>query len=55
MGIPAAQSVTYGRGKSREAMQNVSNKLASSRRRAMQGGFNKLEEFTPQERADLAE
>ena len=55
VGIPAAQSVTYGRGKSREAMLNVSNKLANSRRRAMQTGFGKLEEFTPQERADLAE
>lgn len=55
MGIPAAQSVTYGRGKSREAMQNMSSKLASSRRRALQGGPNKLEEFTAQERADLAE
>ena len=46
---------TYGRGKSREAMLNVSNKLANSRRRAMQTGFGKLEAFTPQERADLAE
>ena len=55
MGIPAAQSVTYGRGKSREAMQNMSSKLASSRRRAMRGELNRLEEFTPQERADLAE
>ena len=55
MGIPAAQSVTYGRGKSREAMQNMSSKLASSRRRALQGGSNQLEEFTAEERADLAE
>jgi hypothetical protein len=55
MGIPAAQSVTYGRGKSREAMMNVSSKLASARQRAMQAGVGKLEEFTPQERADLAE
>jgi hypothetical protein len=55
MGIPAAQSVTFGRGKSREAMLNVSGKLASARRRAVELGHNRLEEFTPEERADLAE
>lgn len=55
MGIPAAQSVTYGRGKSRDAMRNMSGKLASARQRAVHAESNKLEEFTPQERADLAE
>ncbi|MGH2444736.1 MAG: VWA domain-containing protein [Candidatus Limnocylindria bacterium] len=55
MGIPAAQSVTYGRGKSREMMASVSGKLANSRRVALRTGVGKLEEFTPQERIDLAE
>ncbi len=55
LGVARDNSVTYGRGKSRDAMRNMSGKLASARRRAVEAGSNKLEEFTPQERADLAE
>lgn len=55
IGVPMAQSVTFGRGKSREAMASVSGRVAESRRHAMAGRPSQLKEFTPEERATLAE
>jgi hypothetical protein len=55
IGVPMAQSVTFGRGKSREVMANVSGRVAESRRHAMAGRNSQLKEFTPEERATLAE
>jgi hypothetical protein len=55
LGVPAAQSMTYARGKGREAMGKKSEKIRQMRAARMTDAAAQMPAYTAQERADLAE
>lgn len=55
LGIPAAQSVTYARGKAREAMAASAGKIRAQRAAKMTNPAAPIEAFTDEERRRLAE
>ncbi|WP_148613865.1 vWA domain-containing protein [Nocardioides rubriscoriae] len=55
LGVPAAQSMTYARGKGREAMGKKSEKIRQMRAARMTDAAAPMPAYTAQERADLAE
>lgn len=55
LGVPAAQSMTYARGKGREAMGKNSEKIRQMRAARMTDAAAPMPAYTAQERADLAE
>ena len=55
LGVPAAQSMTYARGKGREAMGKKSEKIRQMRAARMTDAAAPMPAYTAQERSDLAE
>ncbi|MFB9313325.1 vWA domain-containing protein [Nocardioides plantarum] len=55
LGVPAAQSMTYSRGKGREAMGKNSEKISQLRAARMTDAAAPMPAYTAQERADLAD
>ncbi len=55
LGVPAAQSVTYGRGKSRQAMAKNSEKISAMRAARMVDAAAPMPAYTAAEREELAE
>jgi len=55
LGVAAANSVTYSRGKAREAMAASSAKVSGLRHARMSAPAAAMPEFTPEERASLVE
>jgi hypothetical protein len=55
LGIPAANSITYAKGKAREAMAMSAGKVSGLRRNRMADPAAPLPAFSEQERRDLAE
>lgn len=55
LGVPAAQSMTYARGKGREAMGKKSEKIRQMRAARMTDAGAPMPAYTAQERADLAD
>lgn len=55
LGIPAANSITYAKGKAREAMAMSAGKVSGLRRHRMADPAAPLPAFSEQERRDLAE
>jgi hypothetical protein len=55
LGVPAAQSMTYGRGKGREAMSKKSEKIRQMRAARMSDAAAPMPAYTAEERRDLAD
>ena len=55
LGVPAAQSMTYARGKGREAMGKKSEKIRQMRAARMTDAAAPMPAYTPADRADLVE